>query len=155
MKSTKKPMPVERSNLYVREVLMCIHELVHGTAKNPEENWRVLADVVNCSETFIKHKGGVWKNCHGRTIELADDEGLIKGGIAALAEAGRRNIDDKEPMVLLEKEAEAMRDLVDCWQEIICTLPWSEVEKCKRITHQKLMIIVRGHRKPDDVVVEV
>lgn len=155
MKSTKKPMPSVRADLYVREVLMCIHELRHGEAANPEENWRILADVVNMSETYIMHKGGVWKNVHGRTITLGDEHGLIKGGIKALAEAGRRHIDDKEPITLTGGEADAMRDLVDCWEEIIRTLPWSEVEKCKRITHQKLMLIVRGHRQPEDVVVGV
>ena len=155
MKSPKRPIEPAILNAHISYVRECLRRLQYVEAPNLAE-WRVLSDVVNMSETFMQHNGGVWKRAEykGATIELSDDDGVIAEGVKALALVGARHLEAGEGLRICEKGAAALSELIECYEEILEVLPESEVEKCKNITTQRVREILRGKTKPGDVVVK-
>lgn len=150
--STRKPVSAPYLQKHINAARQCVEALVNGIGKGNDE-WRVLSDVVNMSETFVTHKGGVWKGCDLKPVTLADTDGVINDGIGALAEAGMLHLHNGGDIRVCSKGAAMLMDLIDCYEEILQTLPHSEIEKCRNITNRRILEIQRGKKKDHDVVV--
>jgi len=149
--SNKQPLAEIVRNLHIGFIQACVDNLQDGLG-DLKDNWRALSDVVNMSETFVTHNGGIWKGCNFKPVTLADDDGLIEEGMRALAEYGKQFRGD-EILPLSDEGAERIRDLLECYSEIIGLLPHSEVEKCRNITQTRLKQLLRGKRSEHDIVI--
>lgn len=149
--SNKKPMEPLARVVHICMIEHCIDSLQDGD-EDLMESWRILSDVVNLSETFVTHNGGVWKGCDLKPVTLADDDGLIDDGIRTLYEYGKQFRGDKV-LPLSNEGAERIRDLLYCYEEIIGLLPRSEVEKCRNITKTRINQLLRGKRSENDILI--
>lgn len=150
--SNRKPLAQTLIDAHIGYAKECIHALSEGIEQG-HERWRALSDVVNMSETFVTHLGGKWKGCDLKPITLADTDGMIEGGLGALALAGMNHIKHGGLFKICEEGKASLLDLLDCYEEILSTLPHSEVEKCRNITNRRIWDIRRGKKQSHDVVV--
>lgn len=149
--SNKKPLSELDLKMHICVIQDCIDELRYGD-EDLMGSWRVLSDVVNMSETFVTHNGGVWKGCDFKPVTLADDDGLIEEGIRTLYEYGK-HFRSGEVLPLSDEGAERIRDLLDCYEEIIGLLPRSEVEKCRNITKTRINQLLRRKHYEHDIII--
>lgn len=153
MYSTRKPIPEKFRQDHLALIDSCINNLQDGSCEH-KESWKILSDVVNFSETFTTHKGGMWRGCDLKPLRLEDDYGLIEEGVEALVSYG--NALRENSLVLLDEEgAQSLRDLVECYAEIIEVLPHSEVQKCRNITKQRIAQMLKGNCETHDIVIKV
>lgn len=149
---SRKPINSVTIDNHVATIRECIHSLHEGIIEG-NEKWRILSDVVQMSQTFVAHKGGKWRGCDLKTVTLNDDDGVIDSGLGALALAGMNHLKHGGVFKICEEGRDSLLDLLDCYEEILRTLPHSEVEKCRNITNRRVWEIRRGKHQSHDVVV--
>lgn len=115
-----------------------------------KDDWRVCSDAVNLMETLITTNGGHWSDCDGDLVQIQDSQGLLSDAIAALAMAGKRNLDGKH-IRLDARGIVAIRGILEDYQTVLETLPARVVVRAHRLTEKRLHEILRGRTQPHDV----
>ena len=112
------------------------------TKPNPTtDDWRVLSDAVNLMETLVAMG------------EVQDDSGLLMDGVRALAEAGRRHMQQGQPIRLDAKGMHAVRAVLEDYSYALEHLPARTMIRCHRATEKRIREILTGKKKPHDVEV--
>lgn len=112
------------------------------TAATPDtDDWRVCSDAVNLLETLV----GMG--------EVEDAQGLLMDAITALAEAGKRHMNEGKPLRLSGPGMHAVRAVPTDYSEVLELLPARTMIRAHRLTEKRLQEILDGKRKPHDVEV--
>lgn len=147
--SPTEPMSAERRSYQLTRMWQGLKSI--ELAPEPTKNdWRVCSDAVNLMETLIVTNDGWWPDCDGEPIRVEDTQGLLKDAIAALAMAGKRNLDGKH--IRLDGQGiGAVRGILEDYQTVLETLPARVVVRAHRLTEKRLHEILRGRTQPHDV----
>lgn len=135
------PMPEATRQSWLTLVYLAL-ESIERAPSPTEADWRILSDVVNLMETMLAH--GI----------VTDEEGIKERGKAAMAIAGARYLEGKR-MGFDGAGIQAMRALIADMGEIMAQLPHREIVKVHIATEKRISELVRGKKKPGDVVVAV
>lgn len=112
------------------------------TQPNPTtDDWRILSDAVNLMETLVTMG------------EVEDESGLLMDGVRALAEAGRRHMQQGLPIRLDAKGMHAVRAVLEDYSYVLENLPARTMIRCHRATEKRIREILAGKKKPHDVEV--
>ena len=139
MASPAKPMPTEKTRHQLTRMHSGLESLERGEQPNADD-WRVLSDAVNLMEMLIEMG------------EVADEQGLHKDAMAALAFAGKRHLEGK-PLRLDGEGIKSLRALLADYAEVLTVLPERTMVRCHRLTEKRLQEIMAGKRRPHDVEV--
>ena len=104
------------------------------------DDWRVCSDAVNLMETLVAMG------------EVEDQNKLLDDAVTALANAGRRYI-EQGTIRLDAPGMQAVRAVLEDYASVIAVLPARTMVRCHRITEKWVSDIQQGKRRPHDVVV--
>ena len=109
---------------------------------NPtKDDWRVLVDAVNMTETLVEK----FKVAH-------DSDDLLLDAVMALAAAGKR-AHRGLPIRLDARGIQAVRAVLTDYRALLEVLPHRTMIKCHRATEKRIREIQRGKPAPHDVEV--
>ena len=135
--SPTEPLPLARR----LHQLTKMHQALSALERDDQpttEDWRVLSDCVNLTETFVQQ--GV----------LADHSGLLLDAITALALAGRRHAAGGQ-IRLDGAGMQSVRAVLEDYGLALELLPARTVISGHRQTEKRLQAILAGKRQPHDV----
>lgn len=109
-------------------------------------DWRMCSDAVNMLETLTLHNGGHWLDCHGNTVHIADQSGLLLDAIAALVSAGDRF--NAHGAVRLDGAGiQAVRAVLEDYAALLEVLPERAFVKAHRLTEKRVNDLLAGRNK--------
>lgn len=133
------PMP-ERDRMHQLTMMWQGLRAIEAEPNPTRDDWGVCSDAVNLMETLI-------------TMGIVDDSsGLLNDAIAALALAGKRNLEGK-PIRLDARGIQAVRAVLEDYATCLNTLPHRTMIRCHRDTETRLLDILRGRKQAHDVCV--
>jgi len=137
--SATHPMPEATRQSWLTRILLALNNIEVGD-KPGVEDWRILSDAVNLTETMID--AGL----------VEDADGIKERGLGEMAVAGARYLEGK-PMRLSGEGIQVMRALVQDVGDVMAQMPHRDMVKVHIATERRMAEIVRGKRRPGDVVV--
>lgn len=107
------------------------------------EDWRLIADVTNLTETLITHK--TWPAVGGGVVEIADN-GLMDAAQTALAAVINR-VDKGLPMRLDAQGITAIRSVLEDYAQCIENITHRGMVRCHRMTEKKIKELLASPQK--------
>lgn len=104
------------------------------------EDWRLIADVTNLTETLITHK--TWPAVGGGVVEIADN-GLMDAAQTALAAVINR-VDKGLPMRLDAQGITAIRSVLEDYAQCLENITHRGMVRCHRLTEIKVKDIINS-----------
>ena len=149
--SNKRPMDraiIEWQSNFFKESLWKLCEFKDDW----RENWRVISDVINMSETYVTHNNGVWRERPKKKLTLEDKDGIIQEAINIFAKIGVCASREETPEIT-EEDKEVIDAVIDCYIEIIGLVSAEDAQKCKNITQDRIRKILRGKSRDHDIII--
>lgn len=135
-----RPLSIERRQAQVEAMRRALDSLAQGA--NPTAgDWRICSDAVNITETLVKD------------MAIAQDaEGLLQDAVAGLAASGQRQLHGK-PLRLDGPGLQAVRAVIEDYEELIAALPARTVIRAHRLTERRVRDILEGRGQHHDIEV--
>lgn len=109
-------------------------------APQPTRNdWRLCSDAVNIMESLVDME------------VVADEQGLLKDAVQALAEAGQRTIATGAVIRLTGPGMAAVRAVLEDYAQVLEQLPARTMMQAQRNTEKRILAMQRGLVKRHDV----
>ena len=153
--SRTEPLPGTASQLVHMEAALTSIERDPAPSVH---SWRLLSDAVNMMETLIKLSPVRVRVLGGQLDEytIKDESGLLPDAVQALAEAGRRHVQQHAPIRLSGIGIQAVRAVLADYADLVGQLPAWVLLHCHRETERRLHQIRRGERQDGDIeIVEI
>ena len=135
----------------VRRMRAGFDAMTSGATPRPND-WRLVSDAVNLMETLVRTNNGWWPDCDGEVIRVVDGTGLLTDAIEALGESGQKHMEGK-PLRLSGLGLQAVRAVLDDYEEVLGVLPARTMFKCHRLTEKRVRDLLSGKSQSHDVVV--
>lgn len=145
------PTPEVRRTAQLTAMWAALDSIETGHKPNMLD-WRMCSDAVNMLETLTLHNSGHWLDCHGNTVQIADQSGLLLDAIKALVLAGDRY--NAHGAVRLDGAGiQAVRAVLEDYAAVMEVLPERAFVKAHRLTEKRVNDLLAGRNKqPHDYV---
>ncbi len=151
MASPVKPLDAYFRTEQLRRMRAGFNAMASGADPRPND-WRLVSDAVNLMETLVNTNNGWWPDCDGVPIRVVDKTGLLNDAVTALGESGQRHMEGKA-LRLSGPGLQAVRYVLDDYEEVLSVLPARTMFKCHRLTEKRVRDLLEGKRQSHDVVV--